>query len=103
MGWDRHESQQRPATDFQQREQDIYDLYTATDASEKRHIIDRYGIEYIVSGPLELIYPTTDGENHCTSSGSAAGIAALDSMVGADLEVVFSADGTTVYHVLPPA
>jgi uncharacterized membrane protein len=103
MGWDRHESQQRPTTDFQQREQDIHDLYTGTSVSDKRRIIDRYGIEYIVSGPLELIYPTTDGANHCTPDGSATGIAALDSMVGADLEVVFSEDGTTVYHVLPPA
>jgi uncharacterized membrane protein len=101
MGWDRHEAQQRPTTDFQQRERDIYDLYTSTNIANKRRVIDTYQIEYIVSGPLELIYPTTDGYNHCTSSGSAAGIAALSAMVGTDLEIVFSEDGTTVYHVQP--
>lgn len=100
VGWDRHESQQRPTTDFQQRERGIYTLYTSTSLPEKREVLTTYGIEYIVSGPLELIYPTTDGANHCTSSGSAAGIAALASMVGSDLEIVFSRDGTTIYQVI---
>lgn len=101
MGWDRHEAQQRPTTDFQQREQDIHTLYTSTNLSEKRRVIATYQIEYIISGPLETIYPTTDRYSQCTSDGSPEGIAAFATMVGADLEVAFSRDGTTIYHVIP--
>jgi len=100
MGWDHHEAQQRPATDFAQREEDIRALYVSTDQNEKRRVITKYGIEYIVSGPMELIYPEIDG-NDCRPTGSQAGILALSAMVGTDFEIVFSEDGTTVYHVQP--
>lgn len=103
MGWDHHESQQRPTTDFIKRESDIRTLYTSTNTADKRAVISRYGLEYIISGPLELIYPEITPDETCHPTGSAAGIAALASMVNSDLEIVFSEDGTTIYHVLPPA
>ncbi|MGH2549973.1 MAG: hypothetical protein ACRDHN_11310 [Thermomicrobiales bacterium] len=100
MGWDRHESQQRPTTGFRKRERDIHTLYTSTGISEKRQVIETYRIEYIISGPLEAIYPEITPDNTCKPTGSPGGISALASMVGSDLEVVFSRDGTTIYHVL---
>jgi uncharacterized membrane protein len=101
MGWDHHESQQRPTTEFRQRERDIRALYTSASISEKRRVIATYQIEYIISGPLEAIYPEITADNTCEPTGSPGGISALASMVGSDLEVVFSRDGTTIYHVVP--
>lgn len=101
MGWDRHESQQRPTTEFRQRERDIRALYTSADIAEKRRVIAVYGIDYIISGPLEAIYPEITSANTCEPTGSPGGISALASMVGSDLEVVFSSNGTTIYRVRP--
>jgi uncharacterized membrane protein len=101
MGWDRHESQQRPTTEFRQRERDIRALYTSADIAEKRRVIAVYGIDYIISGPLEAIYPEITSANICEPTGSPGGISALASMVGSDLEVVFSSNGTTIYRVRP--
>lgn len=103
LGWDRHEAQQRPTTDFQQRERDNRSLYLSRDPAEKLRVIRAYNIEYVISGPLEAIYPITSGDNDCIGTGDPLGITAFDVMVGTSLEVVFSEQGTTIYHVLPPA
>jgi YYY domain-containing protein len=100
IGWERHEQQQRYPETLPQRVEDVRTLYTSPDPDEKASILRRYNVEYVIVGDLERKYPIPD--NACTESGSAAGIAAFDEMVGDTLEVAFSSDGTTIYHVLPP-
>ncbi len=51
LGWAGHEVQWKH--DPGSRQQDIETLYTTTDAAEARRLIDRYGIEYVVVGPIE--------------------------------------------------
>ena len=95
VGWTWHETQQRGWTDLAQRQADLETLYTSEDPEEKRRIIEKYRIEYIVVGDLERSYPSPD----CTVTDNEAGIAAFGSLVGTDLEVAFQAGDTVVYRV----
>jgi uncharacterized membrane protein len=95
VGWNWHETQQRGWTDLAQRQADLETLYTSEDPEEKRRVIEKYRIEYIVIGDLERVYPLPD----CTVRDNEAGIAAFDSMVGEGLEVAFQAGDTVVYRV----
>ena len=103
IGWDNHESQQRDTTDFAQRLSDLHELYTSTSPDTKRAIINKYDIEYIIVGPLEVIYPHIDELYRCVPTGSQAGIDAFNQMIGVDLFPVFSADGTTILRVVRPS
>jgi uncharacterized membrane protein len=85
MGWAGHELQWQH--DPGRRSADIQTLYTATDPAQARALIDRYGVEYVVVGPIEQ---TTYGD---------AGTAKWDQLG----ERVFSQDGTTVWKLTPPA
>lgn len=98
IGWQRHEQQQRYLDDLGNREAALRELYTTPSVETKRQIIERYDIEYIVVGETERHYPTIDG-NDCIDTGSAQGIAALESMVGGALEVAFKHGTTIVYRV----
>jgi uncharacterized membrane protein len=100
IGWERHEQQQRYPDTLPRRVEDVRTLYTSSNVDEKRQILDRYNVEYIVVGDLERIYPIAN--NECTPTGSQAGIEAFQRMVGTDLQVAYSDAGTTIYHVLPP-
>jgi uncharacterized membrane protein len=103
IGWaNPHEGQQRPSTDFPDRLTDLHELYTSTSSETKRAIINKYGIEYIIVGPLEVIYPRIDERYRCVPTGSQAGIDAFNQMIGIDLFPVFSADGTTILRVVKP-
>jgi uncharacterized membrane protein len=99
IGWERHESQQRPADELPERVADVDRLYRSQEPREKERILRRYNVEYVVVGDLERAYPVPD--NQCTATGSAEGIAVFDEMVGESLEVAFADAGTTVYRVLP--
>ena len=99
IGWERHESQQRPVTALSGRVADVDLLYNSPDPREKERILRKYDVAYVVVGDLERIYPVAN--NECSATGSAAGIAALESMVGTTLEVAFRHQGTVVYRVLP--
>ncbi len=78
----------------------IYTIgYGARSLDELVAVLRRYNVEYVVVGDLERLYPI--GNNECTPTGSPDGIAAFDAMVGRTLEVAHSAEGTTVYRVLP--
>lgn len=85
MGWAGHEVQWQH--DPGQRSADIQALYQTTDVEQARALIDRYGIEYVVVGPIEQ---TTYGD---------AGTPKWDQLG----ERVFSQDGTTVWKLTPPA
>jgi YYY domain-containing protein len=101
IGWERHQQQQRDPGTLPARVEDVRRLYISADPAEKEAILRRYNVAYVVVGDLERRYPLND--NDCTPTGSAAGIAAFDAMLGETLEVAFAADGTTVYRVLPVA
>jgi uncharacterized membrane protein len=99
IGWERHEQQQRYPDTLSDRVEDVRTLYTSADPDEKASILRRYNVEYVVVGELERLYPIAN--NECTPTGSREGIAAFDAMLGTTLEVAHSAQGTTVYRVLP--
>jgi uncharacterized membrane protein len=99
IGWERHEQQQRYPDTLPARVEDVRSLYTSGDPAEKASILRRYNVEYVVVGDLERHYPIAD--NDCTPTGSEAGIAAFDEMVGTTLEVAFTSGTTTIYRVLP--
>jgi uncharacterized membrane protein len=81
MGWAGHELQWQH--DPGQRSAEIQTLYTTTDNATAQAFIDRYGIDYVVVGPIEQ---TTYGD---------AGLAKWDTLG----ERVFSRDGTTIWEL----
>ena len=85
IGWERHQQQQRYPDTLPARVEDVRTLYTSADIEEKTAILRRYNVEYVVAGELERLYPAPN--NECSPTGSAAGIAAFDAMVGSTLEV----------------
>lgn len=99
VGWVNHETQQRYPDDLGQREQDLRDLYTTPDVARKQAIIQQYGIGYVFLGETERKYPSIQ-DNDCVVGGSAEGIAAIEGMVGTDLEVAFTSGTTTIYRVI---
>jgi uncharacterized membrane protein len=101
IGWERHEQQQRDRTLLPQRVQDMRQLYSSSDPAIKRELIAKYGIDYIIVGQTERIYPQIQG-NDCLATDISAGIAAIEQMVGTDLEVAYTHGTTTVYRVVHP-
>ncbi|MGH2618105.1 MAG: DUF2298 domain-containing protein, partial [Thermomicrobiales bacterium] len=99
IGWERHQQQQRYPEALPKRVEDVRTLYTSTDMTEKTSILRRYNVEFIVVGDLERLYPIAN--NECAPTGSAAGIAAFEAMLGTTLAVAHSSGGTTIYRVLP--
>jgi len=99
IGWERHEQQQRYPELLPERVQDVRTLYTTPDVGEKLSILYKYNVEFVVVGDIERLYPIAS--NECSPTGSSAGIAAFESMVGDSLEVAFSEAGATIYQVLP--
>jgi YYY domain-containing protein len=83
MGWAGHEVQWQH--DPGSRLSDIKTLYTATSADAARPLLDRYGISYVVAGPIEQ---TTYGD---------AGLAKWDQLG----KRVYSSGGTTVWAIGP--
>jgi uncharacterized membrane protein len=99
IGWERHQQQQRYPETLPQRVADVRTLYTSADTEVKTSILRRYNVEYVVVGDLERLYPIAN--NECTPSGSEAGIAAFEAMLGTTLEVAHATGRTTIYRVLP--
>jgi len=99
IGWKRHEEQQRYPDDLAARESALREFYTTPNVARKQQIIQQYGIGYVVVGETERKYPVVDG-NDCVPQGSAEGIAAIETMVGSDLEIAFQSGTTTVYRVV---
>ncbi|CAA9559954.1 MAG: hypothetical protein AVDCRST_MAG19-1713 [uncultured Thermomicrobiales bacterium] len=101
IGWERHERQQRSPDVLPGRVEDVRRLYATPDVAEKRSILDRYNVEYVVVGQLERDGIRIDARDRCAAAPTSAGIVALEGMEGTDLEVAFSEGDTTVYRVLP--
>jgi uncharacterized membrane protein len=81
MGWQGHELQWQH--DPGQRAADVKQLYTLADPAAARPLLAKYGVDYVVSGPIEQ---TTYGD---------AGAAKWDQL-GAR---VYSSGGTTVWRL----
>jgi YYY domain-containing protein len=81
LGWGGHEVQwdHQPGT----READVSTLYRTRDLARARDLIDRYGVEYVVYGPIER---TTYGD---------AGLAKWDQLG----DKVFDQEGTAVWRL----
>jgi YYY domain-containing protein len=81
LGWPGHELQwdHEPGS----RAEDVRALYTTDDLDQARELIGRYGIDYVVFGPIER---TTYGD---------AGLAKWDRLG----ERVFERDGTTIWRL----
>lgn len=101
IGWERHQTQQRYVDGLSERVQDVKTLYASTDPTEKRDILRRYDVRYVIVGQLERAYPQISG-NDCLATNPDVGIAAFESMVGTTLEVAFQRGSTIIYRVLPP-
>ena len=82
LGWPGHELQwdHPPGS----REEEVRTLYTTDDLEQARQIIARYGIDYVVHGPIER---TTYGD---------AGLGKWQDLG----EVVFERDGTTIWQII---
>jgi uncharacterized membrane protein len=85
IGWAGHEVQWQH--DPGSRSADVKTLYTTTDADAARRLIDRYGIRYVVAGPIEQ---TTYGDQ---------GLAKWDELG----RRVYSRAGTTVWDLRGPS
>jgi YYY domain-containing protein len=81
MGWEGHEVQWQHEPGA--RKTDIQTLYTTTNAATARELIDRYGIRYVVAGPIEQ---TTYGD---------AGLAKWDTLG----ERVYDEGGTAIWRL----
>ncbi|MDA0182123.1 DUF2298 domain-containing protein [Solirubrobacter phytolaccae] len=81
MGWEGHEVQWQH--DPGPRKTDVQTLYQTADPAQARELLGRYGVDYVVVGPIEQ---TTYGD---------AGTPKWDQLG----ERVFSADGTTVWRI----
>jgi YYY domain-containing protein len=83
LGWAGHELQWRGATPEPTiRESDIETMYTSHVWSETRALLDKYDIEYVVVGPLEV---NTYGQAAATKFDRA-------------LELVFQGEGARIYR-----
>jgi YYY domain-containing protein len=98
LGWDRHERQQRYSDEIGPRFEDVRTLYDSTDPETKMEILRKYDVQYVIVGDVER-KSQIQGQPYA----SAEGIAEFDKMLGTDLDVVFTSNGTTVYRVRPPA
>jgi YYY domain-containing protein len=81
LGWPGHELQWDH--DPGRRADDVRTLYTTEDIDEARQIISRYGVDYVVFGPIER---TTYGD---------AGLTKWDQLG----ERVFEREGTTIWRI----
>ncbi|HYP58885.1 MAG TPA: DUF2298 domain-containing protein, partial [Thermomicrobiales bacterium] len=95
IGWGNHETQQRYNDDIGPREQEVREFYGTTDLNRKREILAKYDVGYVIVGDVER-FTAFNGEYWA----DPAGIAAIEQMVGTDLEVAFQSQGTTVYRVV---
>ena len=98
IGWAHHETQQRYPDGIDERVQDVRTLYDSADVNEKRDILLKYDVRYVIVGDVER-YTLYGGALYASPDG----LAAFQQMVGTTLEVAYQAGTTTVYRVIPPS
>ena len=95
IGWAHHETQQRYPDGLNERVDDVHTLYDSTDIAEKKGLLLKYDVRYVIVGDVER-YWLYGADPYA----SPAGLAAFDRMVGTTLEVAFRSGTTTVYRVI---
>jgi uncharacterized membrane protein len=105
LGWDNHETQQRPIDGIAIRSDDVRTLYNSTDESRKLAILQLYHVSYVVVGSVERHwYYASPNRPPCADPyASKEGLAKLEGMAGRYLTPVFQSGETTIYRVLPAA
>lgn len=93
LGWDYHTSQFHDPALIPIRKQDIDTIYTTADPVLALQLLHQYHVSLIYVGPLEQ---KTYG---AAVTGSDAGLAKFDAMVGTTLDLLYSADGVKIYQV----
>ena len=92
VGWRWHQVQQRavlPNAQVDSRRTDVRECYETADEERAQEILATYGVRYVYVGGYERAY-----YDH-------VGLAKFDSMVDTGLmQVVYNAEGTTIYEVL---
>jgi uncharacterized membrane protein len=88
LGWDWHETQQRPgaARLIEERKRDITALYSSETADVARRVLERYNVQYVIVGPVERLYYPERGLSKLEAMG--------------ELRVVYENEGVTVYEVV---
>ena len=99
LGWDDHESEQRPGDEVAVREHDVQTIYATTDPNQALALIHKYDVQYVYLGQLERAT--------CGSFGLVPGkplpeaaVAKFDAMVGSALQVVYRNPDVTIYKVI---
>jgi len=89
LGWDWHQTQQRWGFRhmIEERVRDVRALYSDEDLARTRGLLRKYNVAYIYMGDLERAYYPPGG------------LAKFDRMAGADLDIVYDADGVKIYRV----
>jgi YYY domain-containing protein len=92
IGWNWHERQQRAVAGDQQvmeRMADVNFFYDTPFADDAQDVLDRYGVKYIIVGPMER------------AAYGAGSLAKFDGMVNdGRLARVYQSEGVTIYEVL---
>jgi YYY domain-containing protein len=91
LGWNWHQRQQRAAADDQmvwKRANDVATIYNTPDSLSAESLLRKYGVRYIIVGPLERAYY------------EPVGLAKFEEMASeGKLSVVFRNEGVTIYQV----
>jgi YYY domain-containing protein len=93
IGWDWHQTQQRPGFQplIDQRKLAVFQMLGEARSFESiRPLLDRYDVRYIYIGPLERAYYSEEA------------LAKFDEAVeGGQLDLVYDADGVRIYEYVP--
>lgn len=93
IGWDWHESQQRPGYGslITERRADVDTMFDpARSFASIRPLLDKYHVQYIYIGPLERIYYGDDGVQKFEQAADAG-----------ELQRVYDQNGVTIYRYEP--
>ena len=92
QGWDWHQKQQRsvvPSTEIDRRLGHVQEIYDTTDVRRAQHLIDHYGVAYIIVGEMERAYYSPEG------------LAKFDQLVSQGyLQVAYQGGAVRIYRVI---
>ncbi|MGE5601438.1 MAG: DUF2298 domain-containing protein [Nitrososphaerales archaeon] len=92
QGWNWHQRQQRsivPSAEVERRVSDVAEMYNTTDLARAKHLLDRYGVTYVIVGQEERAYYTPQG---------LAKFAELENQ--GYLKTVYQGGAVTVYQIV---
>lgn len=107
LGWDNHEGQQRWPDQIGPRARDVRALYNSRTPDQVLALIEKYDIDYIMLGQVELLTTLNQGHLGATRQGeryaSPQGVATLRGLVDSgQLTEAFRQGDTVLYRVVRP-